>query len=104
MTGLGDAYYATYLCAVYDPVPVSPARSGSAAAQLPDLPGQRRPLDTETTPAPTPAPEWSESLDDLIGIEAAAETDTSEPEGAGVRPAEAGGYGLWDAEAAAEQW
>ncbi|MFE2675050.1 hypothetical protein [Streptomyces hygroscopicus] len=80
------------------------ARSGSAAAQLPDLPGQRRPLDTETTPAPTPAPEWSESLDDLIGIEAAAETDTSEPEGAGVRPAEAGGYGLWDAEAAAEQW
>ncbi|CAL9676924.1 hypothetical protein SUDANB176_07860 (plasmid) [Streptomyces sp. enrichment culture] len=77
-------------------------RSGSTAAQLPDLPGQRRPLDTETTPAP--APDWSESLDDLVSVDAAAGTDTSEPEGAGVRPAEAGGYGLWDAEAEAEQW
>ncbi|MFF9788917.1 transposase [Streptomyces nigrescens] len=75
-------------------------RVGSTAAQLPDLPGQRRPLDTETSPAL----DWSESLDDLIGIEAAAETDTSEPEGAGVLAAEAGGYGLWDAEAEAEQW
>lgn len=28
----------------------------------------------------------------------------SAPEGAGVLPAEAGGYGLWDAEAEAEQW
>ncbi|MEU0596540.1 MULTISPECIES: hypothetical protein [Streptomyces] len=56
----------------------------------------------ETTPAP--APDRSESLDDLIGIEAAAGTDTSEPEGAGVQAAEAGGYGLWDAEAEAEQW
>jgi hypothetical protein len=69
---------------------------------LPDLPGQRRPLDAETAPAP--APDWSESLDDLISVDAAAETDMSEPEGAGVLPAEAGGYGLWDAEAEAEQW
>ncbi|MFJ7046836.1 Mu transposase C-terminal domain-containing protein [Streptomyces sp. NPDC101112] len=78
-------------------------RSGSTAAQLPDLPGQRRPLGAETAPA-APASDWSESLDDLISVDAAAETDMSEPEGAGVLPAEAGGYGLWDAEAEAEQW
>ncbi|MDQ1013424.1 transposase InsO family protein [Streptomyces sp. V4I23] len=77
-------------------------RSGSTAAQLPDLPGQRRPLDAETAPAP--APDWSESLDALISVDAAAETDMSEPEGESVLPAEAGGYGLWDAEAEAEQW
>ncbi|MCL7494815.1 hypothetical protein M8I34_25940 [Streptomyces sp. MCA2] len=78
-------------------------RARSMAMQLPDLPGQRRPLDTETTPAPDP--DWSESLDDLIGIEVAADAGTSEPEGASMRlPAEAGGYGLWDAEAEAEQW
>ncbi|MFE3852113.1 Mu transposase C-terminal domain-containing protein [Streptomyces griseorubiginosus] len=78
-------------------------RSGSTAAQLPDLPGQRRPLDAETAPA-APASDWSESLDDLISVDAAAETGMSESEGAGVLPAEAGGYGLWDAEAEAEQW
>jgi hypothetical protein len=77
-------------------------RSRGTAVQLPDLPGQRRPLDTETAPAP--APDWSENLDDLIGLGAAAETDTSEPEDAGALPTEAGGYGLWDAEAEAEQW
>ncbi|MFJ3763051.1 transposase [Streptomyces sp. NPDC090080] len=77
-------------------------RSGSTAAQLPDLPGQRRPLDAETTSAPEP--DWSESLDDLISVDAAAETDMSAPEGAGVPSAEADGYGLWDAEAEAEQW
>ncbi len=77
------------------------SRSGTAA-QLPDLPGQRRPLDAETSPAP--APDWSESLDDLISVDTAAEIGTSEPEGASVLPAEAGGYGLWDAEAEAEQW
>jgi transposase InsO family protein len=77
-------------------------RSGSTAAQLPDLPGQRRPLDAETAPAL--APDWSESLDDLISVDAAAETDKCEPEGTGVPPAEPGGYGLWDAEAEAEQW
>jgi transposase InsO family protein len=77
------------------------SRSGTAA-QLPDLPGQRRPLDAETAPAP--APDWSESLDDLISVDTTAETDTSEPEGASVLPAEADGYGLWDAEAEAEQW
>jgi hypothetical protein len=77
-------------------------RSGSTAAQLPDLPGQRRPLDAEAAPAL--APDWSASLDDLISVDAAAETDASELEGAGVLPAEAGGYGLWDAEAEAEQW
>lgn len=37
-------------------------RAGSAPA-LPDLPGQRRPLDTDTAPAP--ATVWSDSLDDL---------------------------------------
>ncbi|MGM9342280.1 transposase [Streptomyces salinarius] len=79
-------------------------RSGStAAAQLPDLPGQRRPLDAETAPA-APASDWCESLDDLISVDAAADTDASEPEGASVPPTEAGGYGLWDAEAEAEQW
>ncbi|MEV5787471.1 transposase [Streptomyces sp. NPDC052287] len=77
------------------------SRSGTAA-QLPDLPGQRRPLDAETAPAP--APDWSESLDDLISVGTAAETGTSEPEGASVLPGTAGGYGLWDAEAEAEQW
>lgn len=78
------------------------SRSGTAA-QLPDLPGQRRPLGAETAPAP--APDWSESLDDLISVDTATETGTSEPEGASKRlPAEAGGYGLWDAEAEAEQW
>lgn len=78
------------------------SRAGTAA-QLPDLPGQRRPLDAETAPAP--APDWSESLDDLISVDTAAdETDVSEPEGASVLPPEAGGYGLWDAEAEAEQW
>ncbi len=77
-------------------------RAGSTATQLPDLPSQRRPLTAET--APGTAPDWSESLDDLIRVDAAAETDTSEVEGAGVLPAEAGGYGLWDAEAEAEQW
>lgn len=78
-------------------------RARGTAVQLPDLPGQRRPLDTETTPAPDP--DWSESLDDLTGIEVAADTGTSKPEGASMRlPAEAGGYGLWDAEAEAEQW
>ncbi|MEU3962797.1 transposase [Streptomyces buecherae] len=77
------------------------SRSGTAA-QLPDLPGQRRPLDAETAPAPTP--DWSENLDDLISLDTAAETGTSKPEGTGVLPAEAGGYGLWDAEAEAEQW
>lgn len=76
-------------------------RSGTAA-QLPDLPGQRRPFDAETAPAP--APDWSESLDDLISVDTAAQTGTSEMEGASVPPAEAGGYGLWDAEAEAEQW
>ncbi|MFF7339691.1 transposase [Streptomyces sp. NPDC008163] len=77
------------------------SRSGTAAP-LPDLPGQRRPLDTETAPAP--APDWSDSLDDLISVDTAAETGTSEPKSMGVLPAEAGGYGLWDAEAEAEQW
>ncbi|WP_079184950.1 Mu transposase C-terminal domain-containing protein [Streptomyces uncialis] len=77
------------------------SRSGTAA-QLPDLPGQRRPLDAETAPAP--APDWSESLDDLISVDTATETGTSEPEGASGLQAEAGGYGLWDAEAEAEQW
>nr|WP_232545900.1 DDE-type integrase/transposase/recombinase [Streptomyces antimycoticus] len=75
-------------------------RSGSTAAQLPDLPGQRRPPDAETAPAP----DWSESLDDLIGTDPAAESGTDEPEDTGVLPAEAGGYGLWNAEAEAEQW
>ncbi|MET9040090.1 Mu transposase C-terminal domain-containing protein [Streptomyces mirabilis] len=75
-------------------------RVGSTATQLPDLPGQRRPPGAETAPAP----DWSESLDDLIGVGSGAETDTSELEGTGVLPAEAGGYGLWDAEAEAEQW
>ncbi|WP_327299430.1 hypothetical protein [Streptomyces sp. NBC_01197] len=69
---------------------------------MPDLPGQRRPLDAET--APTPAPDWSESLDDLISVDTPAQTGTSEPEGAGGLPGAAGGYGLWDAEAEAEQW
>ncbi|MEV8395215.1 MULTISPECIES: transposase [unclassified Streptomyces] len=78
------------------------SRSGTAA-QLPDLPGQRRPLGAETAPAP--APDWSESLDDLISVDTPAQTGTSEPEGASKRlPAGAGGYGLWDAEAEAEQW
>ncbi|MFH9826689.1 Mu transposase C-terminal domain-containing protein [Streptomyces bobili] len=77
------------------------SRSGTAA-QLPHLPGQRRPLDAETAPAP--APDWSESLDDLMSVDTAAETGTSEMEGASVLPTEAGGYGLWDAEAEAEQW
>lgn len=77
------------------------SRSGTAA-QLPDLPGQRRPLDAETAPAP--APDWSESLDDLISVDTPAQTGTSEPEGASVLPGAAGGYGLWDAEAEAEQW
>ncbi|MFJ4828292.1 transposase [Streptomyces bacillaris] len=79
------------------------APGAGAAAQLPDLPGQRRPLGAETTPVP--APDWNESLDDLISVDTAAETDMSKPEGAGVLPAEeVGGYGLWDAEAEAEQW
>ncbi len=77
------------------------SRAGTAA-QLPDLPGQRRPLDAQTAPAP--APDWSESLDDLISVDTAAGTGTSEPEGIGVLPGAAGGYGLWDAEAEAEQW
>lgn len=77
-------------------------RARGTAVQLPDLPGQRRPLEAENAPAPEP--DWSESLDDLVTTDAAAETDTSEPEGAGVLSAEAGGYGLWDAEAEAEQW
>lgn len=77
------------------------SRSGTAA-QLPDLPGQRHPLGAETAPAPTP--DWSDSLDDLLSVDAAAETDTNEIDGAGLLPGEAGGYGLWDAEAEAEQW
>ncbi|WP_234545305.1 Mu transposase C-terminal domain-containing protein [Streptomyces shenzhenensis] len=77
-------------------------RSSSTAAQLPDLPGQRRPLEAETAPAPEP--DWSESLDDLIDTAPAAEPGTGDPEGPGTLPAEAGGYGLWDAEAEAEQW
>ncbi|GAA1234551.1 Mu transposase C-terminal domain-containing protein [Streptomyces rhizosphaericus] len=78
-------------------------RARGTAVHLPDLPGQRCPLDTETTSAP--APDWSESLDDLIGIEVASDAGTSEPEGASMRLlAEAGGYGLWDAEAEAAQW
>ncbi|MGV9884911.1 transposase [Streptomyces sp. NPDC003006] len=76
-------------------------RDGSTATQLlPDLPGQRHPPDAETAPAP----DWSESLDDLIGTEPAAESGPDEPGGKDVLPAEAGGYGLWDAEAEAEQW
>ncbi|MFF7756036.1 hypothetical protein ACFZCP_44155 [Streptomyces sp. NPDC007971] len=76
-------------------------RAGNTPA-LPDLPGQRRPLNEE----PAPAPDWNESLNDLIGVDAAADTDTdtSKLKGTGVLPAEAGGYGLWDAEAEAEQW
>ncbi|MYX57063.1 DDE-type integrase/transposase/recombinase [Streptomyces sp. SID8382] len=77
-------------------------RRARGAVQLPDLPGQRRPLDAEAAPAL--APDWSESLDDLISVDAEAETDASELEGASVLPTEAGGYGLWDAEAEAEQW
>ena len=77
-------------------------RAERSAVQLPDLPSQQRPLKAETAPAP--APDWSESLDDLIGTDPAAESGTGEPEGTGVLPAEAGGYGLWDAEAEAEQW
>lgn len=69
---------------------------------LPDLPGQRRPLAAETAPAPEP--DWNESLDDLIGTDPATEPGTGDPEGTSAAPAEAGGYGLWDAEAEAEQW
>ncbi|RPK54753.1 Integrase core domain protein [Streptomyces sp. ADI95-17] len=86
----------------HDPRRRKTPRASSTATQLPDLPGQRRPLTAET--APGPAPDWSESLDDLIRVDVAAETDTSELEGTGVLPADAGGYGLWDAEAEAEQW
>jgi transposase InsO family protein len=72
------------------------------AVQLPDLPGQRRPLAAETAPAPEP--DWRESLDDLLGTAPATEPGTGGPEGTSTAPAEAGGYGLWDAEAEAEQW
>lgn len=75
-------------------------RAGRTAIQLPDLPGHRRPPDVETAPAP----DWSESLDDLVGVGSGAETDTSELEGTGMLLAEASGYGLWDSEAEVEQW
>ncbi|MFJ9034602.1 transposase [Streptomyces sp. NPDC102274] len=77
-------------------------RARGTAVPLPDLPGQRRPLAAETAPAPEP--DWSESLDDLIGTDPATEPGTGDPEGTSAAPAEAGGYGLWDAEAEAEQW
>ncbi|MGW0209244.1 transposase [Streptomyces sp. NPDC003233] len=77
-------------------------RARGTAVRLPDLPGQRRPLEAETAPAPEP--DWSESLDDLIDTDPAAEPGTGDPEEPGALPAEAGGYGLWDAEAEAEQW
>ncbi|MFI0264752.1 Mu transposase C-terminal domain-containing protein [Streptomyces sp. NPDC017056] len=78
------------------------SRARSTAVQLPDLPGQRRPLAAETAPAPEP--DWSESLDDLTSTDPATEPGTGDPEGTSAAPAETGGYGLWDAEAEAEQW
>ncbi|MDX3527743.1 DDE-type integrase/transposase/recombinase [Streptomyces sp. ID05-39B] len=77
-------------------------RARSTAVRLPDLPGQRRPLEAETAPAPDL--DWSESLDDLIGPDLATEPGAGDPEGPGTLPTEAGRYGLWDAEAEAEQW
>lgn len=77
-------------------------RTRSTAAQLPDLPGQRRPLEAETAPAPET--DWRESLDDLIGTDPATESGAGDPHGTGTVTAVAGGYGLWDAEAEAEQW
>ncbi|USC45227.1 Mu transposase C-terminal domain-containing protein [Streptomyces filamentosus] len=78
------------------------SRARGTAVHLPDLPGQRRPLAAETAPAPVP--DWSENLDDLIGTDPTTEPGTDDPEGTSAASAEAGGYGLWDAEAEAEQW
>ncbi|WP_428815180.1 Mu transposase C-terminal domain-containing protein [Streptomyces albus] len=52
---------------------------------------------------------WGESLDDLAAAGLAAGTDEDaahvvEEAGVDSSPAPAGGYGLWDAEAEAEQW
>ncbi|MFH8520479.1 transposase, partial [Streptomyces gelaticus] len=58
--------------------------------------------------APVPDWEWGESLDDLAAARTTAGTGMGGPEevDAGVSPAGtgAGGYGLWDAAAEAEQW
>ncbi|WP_326812990.1 DDE-type integrase/transposase/recombinase [Streptomyces scopuliridis] len=71
------------------------ARAGAEAADA-----------SQTGPAPDG--EWGESLDDLAATGPAAGTDMDEAEetdaDASPTGAHAGGYGLWNAEAEAEQW
>ncbi|AVH60883.1 transposase [Streptomyces dengpaensis] len=110
-----------------------PTSSAAQLSTLPDLPGQQGARDTQTAdPAvetaghapvtqadsgthsahggPTPGLDWSESLDDPIGADPATGTGTGtgtgthKQDGTDMRPAGVDGYGLWDAEAEAEQW
>ncbi|MEU8915551.1 Mu transposase C-terminal domain-containing protein [Streptomyces nigrescens] len=63
-------------------------------------------------PGPAPDEGWGESLDDLVatglaaGSDGDAALDVAEEAVADASPADvpAGGYGLWDAEAEAQQW
>lgn len=104
-----------------------PASPPSGPPGPPGLPGQRRPHQAAPTPAgPAPQeqgdgtaasaptvpagqggpaqPPWGESLDDLAGHNTDDDPGGAQGPAAAGAPQAAAGYGLWDAEAEAEQW